>query len=261
MARRPSRRDVSTGILILLLTGVLVSQTLQAVANHMPADKVVAASGEVMETGTTINTVVPGEQIATAPVELLEVSFRSSSPSDLMLQVTLECAIITEVLVPGDDDGGSSNSGEAEGRIKTWLTFDDNGTDPQEIIPINTFSANPQPSNPSAIGDDSDKVTFCNTANKITLTDAEENEGGQPGGDGNDELRNYLRLKHSNAFNWIYFNAGNGIHKVELWAQFIPGSSTSTGSSTSGYVGNRMIIIEPTKFPNDAFTSPAPPAP
>jgi hypothetical protein len=244
MARRPSARSVGNALLIALLSGVLVTQALQAVANHMPADKVVAGSEEIMETGTS-DTAVPGESITTTPVELLSVDFRSSSPSDLMLQVTLECSIITDVVVPGSTTANSTQTGEAEGRIKAWLEFDG------QIVELNTISENPQPANPSSPGNDSDKVTFCNTANKMQITDTENDD------DGTDRLRNYLRTKHANAFNWIFFNAGNGIHTVKLFAQFVQGT-VSAGSSTTGFVGNRMLIIEPTKFPNDAFTSPTP---
>ena len=81
--------------------------------------------------------------------------------------------------------------------------------------------------------------------------------------DGTDTLTEYQFTKSANAFNWVRLNAGSGIHVVRAWAQFLTsdpndpanvvGSTANTaGSSSDGYVGNRTLIIEPTKLANNA---------
>lgn len=231
-----------TNMLLGALLLTLVLNPMFANADHQPADKVVASGGTVEEVGTS-DTAVPGEPID-GPTELLATTFKTSSPTDLMLHLTLECSIITDVTTPGSGEPASISTGEAEGRIKVWMTFD--SEDPAVgVIAINSTSSNPQPHNPSSPGEDIDKVTFCNRAHKQTLTDMEEEQ------DGNDELRTYLRTKAANAFNWVYMNTGNGLHTVRVWAEFVPGTITPE-SSASGFVGNRMLIVEPTKMSNHA---------
>jgi hypothetical protein len=225
--RKPNARSlVITNALLGILAVAMLINPIFAGATHQPADKVVATGSkvEVVEpTGTT----------------LLSTEFRTSSPTDLMMHVTLECSIITEVLTQGGPDVAES-TGQAEGRIRAWLEFDG------QIVPINSASGNPQPGTPSPIGDDSDKVTFCNREHRQTLTDTEDGE------DGTDTLRTYLRTKAANAFNWVFLNTGNGIHTVELKAEYDEPLAASEGSMASGLVGNRTLIVEPTKMSNHA---------
>lgn len=225
--RKPRARSlVITNVLLGVLAVAMLINPIFAGANHQPADKV-AASGSTVE------------EVEPSGTTLLSTTFRTSSPTDLMMHVTLECSIITEVL----NQGGASvaeSVGHAEGRIRAWLEFDG------EIVPINSMSDNPQPANPSSRGEDSDKVTFCNREHRQTLTDTED------GQDGTDTLRTYLRTKAANAFNWVYLNTGNGIHTVELKAEYDEPVEATEGSMASGMVGNRTLIIEPTKMSNHA---------
>jgi hypothetical protein len=217
----------------LVAAALIFTWTTAAEADHQPADKVTAS-------GSTIEVLRPE-----APVAVLSSEFRTSSPTDLMLHVTMECSILTSVTTPGSDEPGAVSTGEAEGRIRVWLTFDSD--DPEvNIVPINSFSDNPQPDNPSSPGSDIDKVTFCNRHNRNTLTDMEDPL------DGVDELEVYLNTKHANAFNWMYLNTGNGIHTIRVWAQYDEPTTATPGSRADGYVGNRTLIVEPTKMSNHA---------
>ena len=242
MARRPSRHSLSTGILIVLLAGVLVGQTLGASATHLPADKVVASGDAVVE--------VP----VTGIVELSEVVFKASKPTDLMIHYTLECSILTRLENQGGP-GVDQSTGSAAGRIRVWIEMDD------KVVAINQISENPQPNDPPEIGDDIDKVTFCNNEQEFTVTDAEEDENNTGGGDGTDTYNQYLKTKTANAFNWIVLNTGgwggsnNGIHRIEVMAEFDeykPATSPDGTGEAAGFVGNRMLIVEPTKMSNHA---------
>lgn len=235
------RKLTVTNVLLGLLTMAIIAQPLVATATHQPADKVVARGGTVEEVGTS-DTAIPGEPITEETV-LLSTEFKTSSPTDLMIHVTLECSIITDVTTQGGppptEGGPRMSTGEAEGRIRVWAEFDG------KVVPINSTSENPQPHDDDNIGTDIDKVTFCNRAHKQDLTDAEDPQ------DGTDTLRTYLRTKSANAFNWIRLNTGNGIHNLTIKADFVPGTITP-GSAASGFVGNRMVIVEPTKMSNHA---------
>lgn len=243
MARRPSKRDLSTGILIVLLAGVLVSQALQAGATHQPANKAAANGSHVV--------VIPATPVVGSPTgtQLLRTTIKTSGPQDLVFSVTAECSILTQV----DHPGGAVNAGStqtAEGRLRIWVTLDG------KIVPIQSFSQNPQPHNPSSPGNDDDKVTFCNRFHQQEVRDMED------GMDGTDRLRTYIRTKNANAFNWIFLNAGSGVHEIIVHGDLMTNPAQrctttndppqATGSCAHGFVGNRTLMVWPEKFPNDA---------
>jgi hypothetical protein len=228
MARRPTRRDFSTGILIVLLAGVLVSQALEASANHVPADKVAAASEELVKVPPASGTGAG----SSANTILGPVTIRSSKPSDLMLHVTLECSILTEVT-----SSNSTPNSSASGRIRVWVVIDSTN-----IVPISGSSSPPQ--NPGPYGSDIDKVTFCNREHQLQQTDAENPT------DGIDTTRSYINTKDANAFNWLRLNMGSGIHTIEVRADL--DTATSGTGTASGFVGNRVLLVEPAKLANDA---------
>ena len=243
MKKRPL--TITNALLGLLVLAMLVNPIF-AGANHQPADKVVAQANKVA--------VFSEEMSGENGVTILDSTFKTSGPTDLMVHVTLECSILTRVVTPGDPEEGATSTGEAAGRIRVWLEFDGKRVD------LNQVSMNPQPNDPPEIGDDSDKVTFCNRHNRNTLTDAEDPM------DGVDEMEVYLNTKNANAFNWVILNtggwggtdAGHNIHELVVKAQFDEADPNGTvitanaESEASGFVGNRTLIVEPTKMSNHA---------
>lgn len=222
MARRPSKQGLSTGILIVLLAGVFVSQALQAVATHTPADKVVAA-------GDNITPVNDDGTILTA-------FLKTSKPTDLMLHVTLECSINTELTT--SDSGELS---EASANIDVWVEIDD------KVVPIKSVSSPPQ-SPPSLLppgAEETEAATFCNRTYGRTVTDQD--------GDGTiDREDDYIRTKSTHAFNWLALNVGSdpAPHKVEVVADF--DRATVGDARVFAQIGNRTLIVEPAKLANDA---------
>lgn len=237
MPRTPRTFGLTNALLAgLLLT--LILNPMFAGANHQPADKVVASGGKVV--------VVPGpQQAGPGGTTLLSTTFKTSSPTDLMVHVTLECAILTTLRNEGGGDAGRTSFTSAEGQIRVWLEFDG------QIVPINDLSSNPQPQH-EAIGDDTDKVTFCENERSQGIEDAEFHEA-HPDGDGHDTLETYLATKYANGFNWIRLNTGNGLHTLEVKADLRLETEATNGEALAeGYVGNRMLIVEPTKMSNHA---------
>jgi hypothetical protein len=235
---------LSTGILVVLLAGVLVSQTLMAGATHQPADKVVAA-------GSKIEAFAPGTN-----VQLLTATLKTAKPTDLMLHVTLECSILTKLNTAGSDQPGATETDSASGNVQVWIEVQ-TGT-VTRIVPINAASSPPQDgSDPNSGTKAADSATFCNRTYARTVTDREDDD------DGIDGERDYIRTKNANAFNWLLLNAGTGLHTIRVMADLsaTPGDgsaancteNTLTGDTCArAFVGNRTLIVEPAKLANDA---------
>lgn len=222
--RLPSRRAALAAALSLLAGGFVVTQAAGAYANHTPADKPFAAASKTIRFS-------PGER-----VPLLSATVKNSKPTDMILQVSLECSIITDNVILGSDQPGAQESALTEGTVRTWIEIDG------KVVPIISQSSPPQ--DPPPPGDETDKVTFCNRVFNRTVQDAEDPE------DGYDRSRDYIETKSANAFNWVRLNMGSGNHTIVLYGDL--SHFATSGSTASAYVGNRSMIGIPGKFANDA---------
>lgn len=191
-------------------------------ANHTPADKPFAAASKSMRTG-------PAPRI-----ELLSATVKNSKPTDLVLQVSMECSIITDNVIIGSTVPGASESATTAGKVRAWIEVDG------KIVPIVSTGA-------GEAGDDSDKVTFCNRVFERTVQDTEDPQ------DGFDGSRDYIATKSANAFNWVRLNVGSGTHTIKLLGEF--SQQASAGSTADAYIGTRSMIGIPGKFANDAVIS------
>jgi hypothetical protein len=242
MARRPSARGVGNAVLIALLSGVLVTQALQAIANHTPADKVSASGSEEELIGAGVNTVILSEH------------FKVSSPADLLLGLTLECSIITDLFTTGDQ------TDSVEATIKTWVTLD--GT----IVPVSTDDET-----------DPGKVVFCNRAHR---QEVDENDTD----DNDDDIEQFQRTRQANAFNWLALDVGvdcadppdpdtvcyddvalngNNIIDLEVHATLTIDQGTMCANPNpdnqdcaTGVIGHRTVLVEPTHAANDEGVDP-----
>lgn len=191
-----------------------------AQATHQPADKV-AASGGVDD----VTFVEEGQTEL-----LLQETFRTSTTSDLLLQVASECSITTEVTTVGNDHQA------ARGQLKYYMTIATDGGDPEPVGVTQTSTSTTD----SQDGDDGN-VVFCDRKyeRETTLFDDEDAT-----------IRTFMDTRTANAFNWVEINAGRGIHTVKLYATYSDADTTDGGEST-GVVGRRTLIIEPVKMKND----------
>lgn len=211
-----------TLIVALLLVGP------DAEATHQPADKPFAAASKTMRVGPTPR------------VELLSATVRNSKTTDLVLQVSMECALVTDTILLGSKTPGAGDSTRAAGLVRAWIEVDG------QIVPIVSSSA-PSQNGSTPAGDDSDKVTFCNRVFERTVQDSEDPQ------DGYDASRDYIATKSSNSFNWVRLNMGSGTHTIKLVAEIV---TEATGASAAdAYIGNRSLIGIPGKFANDASIS------
>jgi hypothetical protein len=210
----------------LALVALTASNVIHAVAG-LPADKPFAAASKTVKFS-------PGTK-----VQLLSATVRNSKPSDIVLQLSMECSIITDNVITGSTVPGAQQSATTTGTVRAWVEVDG------QVVPIISSSTPPQ--DPPPAGNESDKVTFCSTVFNRTQKDAENAQ------DGLDYSRDYLETKASNSFNWVRLNMGSGVHSIVVYADLT--SASSTGSSASAYIGNRSLIGQPGKFANDATIS------
>jgi hypothetical protein len=205
MARRPSKQGISTGILVVLLAGVLVSSALQANATHEPADKVSAA-------GSTAVVIDPQ-----ANVTLLEDRIRTAKPTDLILGVTSECVITTELTTVGND------TSTASGQVRIWVEVDG------VKVPVSQDDTA-----------DPGKVTFCDRFQQRETSAFEDEDA---------TIRTLERQGTANAFNWLALDVGSGIHTITVKADL---TTTATDNADAmAAVGKRTLVIEPVKSAND----------
>ena len=206
----------------MIIGGLLVPG---ATASHEPANKVAAAGSDVES--------VDGEEV------VLSETVKISSPFDLMLQLTAECSIITELSTGGD----AADSSSAFGSVRMHVEID--GTPvPVASDDTNTAGEDDVTDNDSTIGE----VTFCNRAYGRSVEDTE--------GDGDvDREDDYIRTRTANAFNWLALDVGflydkplEGQQNNEVLIEVIADYDTAeTGDAIAdAFVGSRTLIAEPT---------------
>lgn len=232
--RKPVK--VAAGLLAAaLLASPLVAR---AVSTSLPANKAAASGRSVVE-------VAPGSL-----VKLLETTMRTSKTEDLILQISMECSILTSLVT---QNGDGNNSATSLGRVRVWVEIDG------KVVPIADTSAPPQ--NPLDNGNGSkaiDSVVFCDRTYHRTVTALE--------GTGDrliDRQSDYIRTKAANAFNWLRLNTGAGLHRIVVKADLTidpaacetPDLPAEDSTCAHAYVGNRTLIVEPTRTAVNAVIS------
>jgi len=226
-----SRRALVAGTAAAAIAAA-VPATLAATgtSSAQPADKAVAA-------GSHVQTVTPnGEQ------KILSATFKTSKPEDLLISVSAECSILTDVIIAGNPMPGAKDDQSASGDVRVYLTLDG------KVVPIQDTSAPPQDPSANGNGDKvKDSATFCDRVFRRTVGDSESPQNGI------DSSEDYLSTKSANDFNWVRLNAGAGDHELDVFADFTTDASST--SNADAYIGNRTLIVEPTKLANNAVIS------
>jgi hypothetical protein len=163
-------------LLAALIVGVVsvIMNPIAAIGNHEPADKASAAASDMDTLGQGTETV-------------LRQTMRVSSTSDLILQTTAECSILTSLFTQGSGTAGTSETDGSFGQVEMWIEIDGNR------VPVATDD--------SPIAGEGE-VVFCNRAYQRTVSDEENLQ------DGLDSEDDFIRTRTANAFNWMAFNVG-----------------------------------------------------
>jgi len=188
--------------LLAVIAAAVVSVGLTvnfAGAAGTPADKVAAS-------GSTAEVMAPGEAVT-----LLSEKIRTSNTADLILGVTSECVITTELTTEGND------LANARGTVDMWIEIDG------QAVPVSS-------------DDEDGKVTFCDHFQERETTNVDDEDA---------TIRTLDEIGTSNAFNWLALNVGNGTHTIEVKADL--SNDETTGDATAmAAVGKRTLIVEPT---------------
>ncbi len=226
-ASSPRVQRASRYALIGLVLAMLANIAMQsATANHQPADKV-AVSASTIESFST-----PVDPNAPAPVvTLLRGTLKTSSTTDLMFLVNLECTLFTDIKTVGDDESGAS------AHVDVWITVDGNP------VPVTSIAANGGP--------DDGKVTFCDRSFRRVTTGFEGDDEEQ---DANNTIEDFLRTKSTHGFNWLKLNLGNrpAPHVIEVKATITHSLEGNKLGNAQAIVGKRTLLVIPAKLANDA---------
>jgi hypothetical protein len=209
MSRGAPRRRV---VLLCAIVAAVAGATLWlavgsgGAADNLPADKVTT-------TGSRVQRAAPGSNVTL----LGPVRMRTSTVEDLVLQVSAECSILTELTTNGND------SQDAMGQVRVWVEVDGRAVG---VVP-----------NKPGASDDG-KVVFCSRAHHRDTSGFVA--------DGNATIHDYLRTRDANAFNWATVNVGNGIHTIVVKGE-LTRTATNKGVAEA-VVGNRTLVVQPTTY-------------
>lgn len=156
---------------------------------------------------------------------VLTTTIKTSKTIDLLLQLTMECALWTEVVSTTIEDhaDGIGPFSRAEAHVTAWIEVDGR--------PV------------TVSGNDDGKVVFCDRVHEQEISDIDNSTG-------NHTIRQYLETRNANAFNWVVLNAGTGTHTVTVKVDIE--SANTEGAFATGAVGKRTLVVEPTRFANGA---------
>jgi hypothetical protein len=202
----------------------------KADAHHEPANKFAAAGSDIDTIGGEAEEVVLSE------------TMKVSTPFDLMLQLTSECSILTELTTNND-----TPTSTAFGSVRMRIEID--GTP----VPVSTNDTKGAGADDVEDGSDDEigEVTFCNRAYSRTEVNDETAQ------DGIDEESDYIRTRSANAFNWVATDVGrtydkplagqsNNVVLIEVIADY--DVSTAGNAVADAFVGSRTLIAEPTNL-------------
>lgn len=155
-----------------------------------------------------------------AEVELLRAYIKTADPTDLIIEVNAECALMTDVVVTGNGDS------EAIGSVRVWVTLDG------VTIPVSADDRN-------EVG----RVVFCDRAFRMAIQDLDDEDA---------VFRQYLKTRSANSFTWVTLDVGHdpNPHEIVVWAQ-LKAEVNGMGEAKAG-VGKRTLIVEPVMLSNDA---------
>lgn len=234
-------------VMATLATGYLATR---ADANHQPADKVAATGStvQILKNDGIGASELPGNPVAPDDTKaVLEATLKTSDPSDLLVQVSAECALWTLTKSVDDPDDLPSTS-RAEATVTMWLTLDSNDPDVGRV--------------PVSGTEDGGDVVFCDRAQQLRTQDLEDDDPECSTDPEDPDACTYVELfqrtRNANGFNWVSFNLGKGLHTIRLWAHLETKNSTSgpaelddsNAAASAAGIGKRTMLIQPVKFPH-----------
>ncbi len=214
---------------ILAAVGPLIAAGFPGAPLSEPADERGSADPKAANktsiASSTVEVFGPAEEVT-----LLSTSIKTASPVDVVIGVTPECDILTEVVTTGSDVA------QASAAVRLWIVLD----------------ARPVVVNSAEKGEDAGKVTFCDRIHRQTTSNFDDEDA---------TIRQFLKTRTANAFNWIALDLGSGTHDIEVRASLA--QEAVPDATAEAAVGKRTLVVEPFHFPVGTTnqTDPGEPAP
>lgn len=205
MRSQNTRLHFAAALLAATLVGAIFAATLLsgAAATHSPANKLSASSATfaISETGEVVT--------------ILTGAMKTSSPTDVIISLSMECSILTQVQTVGNDVS------EAHAGIVAWVEIDG--------VPVGVNAL------------DNGEVTFCDRVQQqeTSLFDDEDAT-----------IRSYIATKSAHSFHWIALNLGSGEHTFTV-KSLLTAETDDDLALAQAAIGKRTLIVEPTKLAND----------
>ncbi|MDQ1438070.1 MAG: hypothetical protein QOK43_1699 [Acidimicrobiaceae bacterium] len=196
---------------VVMACGLYVWNGMADGASNLPADKMTVTASRMSVTAPN------------ADATLMTAQMKTSSPADLLFQVTAECTILSSITNTG------SETQSYKATVEVWIEVDGK---PVPVVPgVTTNGASGSTPNP-----DSGRVIFCNREFTRTTTYDSQNES----------IKDVENTTQANGFNWVALNVGNGIHNIAVKAHF---TDTNNGDIFAhGVVDRRTLVVEPTNY-------------
>ena len=182
------------------------------------ANKAAAAGSDFVYLGTAENPL--------GPTTILDTWIKTGGPQDVVISVSLECSLVTDVFSTTEDDHpeGYTAIGRAAAKVVVWAVLDG--------VPV------------ALDGSGSDgSITFCDRVHQQELRDIGDDVG-------NFTIRQLQETMTANAFNWIALDLGSGNHHIQLLATVE--AANTEGSFAEGGIAKRTLVVEPVDFAHGA---------
>ena len=198
-----SFRLTRTGV-VLSLMALVGAATTTASAQNVASFKAFVAAG------TSEEVLVQGD----APVKILEGWAKTSTVSDLMVGVSLECALWTGTTNTAQKGGGKTTS-KSRAAVNVTVVVGGVPATPGQVVYC----------------DREQEVNLEFSSLDVVLTDAIT-------------LELFLKTKNANHFNFYTRNPGSGTHHVEVWASGVIDEATAAVGATRAAIGKRTMVVE-----------------
>ncbi|HET7530368.1 MAG TPA: hypothetical protein VFJ98_05355 [Mycobacteriales bacterium] len=211
---RVARRSPIVTLLIALLLAALALVVRQQVAygaSSLPADKMTVTASRTAVQGPNTDAV------------LMTAQMKTSTPADLLLQVTAECTILSSITNTG------SETQAYNAKVELWIELDGK---PVPVVPGATASG----ATSGTSGTDDGRVVFCNREfQRTTMYDTN-----------NESIKDVENTSEANAFNWVALNVGNGVHTIVVKAHFTDTNGADTFAH--GVISDRSMTADTTNY-------------
>lgn len=216
MPKLSPRAVIAAGLAGTLAVGVATSLAASGSGPNYPADKATFTSSQT-------RILDPGTAGTSQPQPVLTAKMRTSNPADLVLQLTSECSILSNITNMGNDTQNYSTT------VRMWVTVD--GI-PVSVVPAPTASGASSGGN----GKDDGKIVFCNREFTRTTVFSDNQES----------IQDIEATEQANAFNWVAPNVGSGIHDIVVFAEF--DNTNSSDATSHGVIDSRSLTINATNY-------------